>query len=410
LITTIGVLFRPHLAIPLIISLYAVKQILIRFHPFFQGHPTFYNYAIGVVCSVGLLIGLIKNGPPKSFFIGGFFLFGLLMLSWLSVLWTPAPNAAYSAMVHFTLEAPLIFLLPLFTIRNADDYKDITNITVLFAIGTSLIVIFSPVAGIAGRNLIVSEGTVLSPATMILVAIIFLLFTNDYEKPTKRMILPVSLVLMFLLGLYMLGARTQFFIAALIVFFCSVFFVKRIQKILFTGLLFPTIIGLFIFIIGSAPDYTRNEIGNQNEVINRRYKPEDLKRGLYQRIEMIKPGLSLKAPLLGNGIMSWGYSVTNKDVYIYPHNSLIQLYYEVGLLGLFLFLGFIFHGVKKSVSLHNRITDNVTLKRIILLLLIYCLSSFLLSLKQGTFMSCLGVYCSIGMMLSLSPIQNHIDK
>ena len=412
LISAFGVLFRPYLAIPLVFSLYAVEQILMRFHPFFQGHPTFYNYFIGLVCFLGLLFGYQKNGVPKPSFIPiAFLLFGLLMLSWCSFLWTSAPKSAFGALLHFTLEAPLMFFLPLFTISKPHDYKVIAIVSAFFALGLSMVIIFSPVSGISGRNLLIAEGTVLSPSTTILTAIIFFLFTRDYEKSGIITIFSLSIPLIMLLALFMLGARIQFFLAVIITFYCYIFFIKGKQKFFIAYSLSILIaIGSFMFFTGlSLHDYRgKNKPGIKNEALNMRFTIDDLVRGVSQRIEMITPAFSSTAPLFGNGIMSWSHLVFGKDEYRYPHNSVIQLYYEVGIIGLFLFLGFNFYGVKQGMSYYNRNKNKGYLRKIGLMLLCYWLSSFILSLKQETFMSCIGIYTAIGMLSGTN--QNFFDK
>ena len=402
-VLTSSIFFRPCLALPLVISLYAVEQILMRFHPFFQYHPSFYNYFIGVVCSVSILIGVKRNGFPRAFFSLAFFLlFGLLSLSWCSYLWTPAPKAALHALVHFTLEAPLVFLLPIFTIMTKRDYKIIAVATVAFAFLISLLVIFSPVQGISGRCLLVTGGTVLSPATAILTAIVFFVFTHNYKGNNLYTILYFSIIVVLLFGLFRFGARVQFFLALFVVGVAVFFLVEGIQKIVIVGVVLSSvlIIGLFVSFSGKSISsvYDNSHIVNKHR--SNRFSSDDFLRGLSQRIEMVKLCLTLESPVMGNGVMSWSHKVTGKDEYHYPHNSLAEIYYELGLLGLFLFLAFNYLGVKKGLVFYKMNKNNYFFGKIGLMFLCYWLCAFTLSFKQSTFMAALGIYCSIGMMVA----------
>lgn len=58
-------------------------------------------------------------------------------------------------------------------------------------------------------------------------------------------------------------------------------------------------------------------------------------------------------PILGYGLGSWGLNYIGVDIYDYPHNSLLEIWYETGIVPLLLFISIIISGivrVKRSES------------------------------------------------------------
>ena len=58
----------------------------------------------------------------------------------------------------------------------------------------------------------------------------------------------------------------------------------------------------------------------------------------YHRIDAISFVISQPFSFFGNGISSFGHYYFGEDVDLYPHNLLAELYFEIGVLGIFLFL------------------------------------------------------------------------
>jgi hypothetical protein len=81
-----------------------------------------------------------------------------------------------------------------------------------------------------------------------------------------------------------------------------------------------------------------------------------------------------------------------------------QVYYELGLIGLTLFLSIIYKSYKLGYENYKKYSDNLNNQLMALSFLAYLTFSFLLSLKQGTFLSCTGVYIAFGCISVVSII------
>ncbi len=60
-------------------------------------------------------------------------------------------------------------------------------------------------------------------------------------------------------------------------------------------------------------------------------------------IDMIK-----KSPVLGYGLGSWGLYYFNLDIARYPHNIILETWFEIGIIGVVLFLAMVFFIIEKS--------------------------------------------------------------
>ena len=59
-------------------------------------------------------------------------------------------------------------------------------------------------------------------------------------------------------------------------------------------------------------------------------------------------------PILGYGLGSWGLNYIGLDIYDYPHNSLLEIWYETGIVPLLLFAGLILGGVVRSKTSESK--------------------------------------------------------
>ena len=70
--------------------------------------------------------------------------------------------------------------------------------------------------------------------------------------------------------------------------------------------------------------------------------------------------------------------------HIYPHNHVVELLIEVGIVGLGLYLTMLYLLARYSLLLYRTYRDDDFLRPIVALLLGICLFVFILSLKQGS--------------------------
>ena len=213
LLCVISLYKKPQVALGLLFGMYAVEQILSRNIPIFANHQLLYNYFIGLVSATAIIFSVLKNGFPRIMLSNVVLLFLFLMYSWSSLFWTPAPESAFYTMLHFTLEGLLGFLLPFFVIRQVKDLNIVITIIAVYAILVALSLLLFPVEGVAGRVLLIEEGTVLSPANMMGTAMIFVAaIDKEYFGVYSKF--KYFILLLFAIGIFISGARTQFFLGA----------------------------------------------------------------------------------------------------------------------------------------------------------------------------------------------------
>jgi len=90
-----------------------------------------------------------------------------------------------------------------------------------------------------------------------------------------------------------------------------------------------------------------------------------------------------------------------KGLTLYPHNSLAQVYFEFGALGLLLFCSILFIGVRNARYLLARYKNEPGIRSLVTAVAAYFAFSFLLSLKQSTFLAAIGFYLSGSMLCAL---------
>jgi hypothetical protein len=380
---------KPQVVLGLLFGMYAVEQILSRNIPIFAGNQLLYNYFIGIISVLAIVFSVLRSGFPRIMLSNVVLLFIFLMYSWSSLFWTPAPDAAFHSMIHFTLEGVLGFSLPFFVIRQLKDFNIVITVIAAYGVLVALSLLLFPVEGIAGRVLLIEEGTVLSPANMMGTAMIFVA-AIDKEHFGIYSKLKYFILLLFAIGVFISGARTQFFLGV----FLSIAILlsnKAPLKTLITAGIGFSIAALIVTM--AFPDL----IEEQLTVSSSRYASADaFSQGYDDRLLNVKECFTFEKPFTGHGIMGWAYMRFGKDIYMYPHNSVAQVYYELGLIGMVLFLSIIYKSYKLGYSNFKKYSYNQNDKQLVLALLAYLTFSFLISLKQGTFLSCTGVYIAFG--------------
>ena len=381
---------KPQVALALFLGLYASEQILIANISFFAHNTEIYNFVIGGVGAASIVISVLKWGFPK-FEVSITIIFSmLLLLTVASLSWTPAPIAGKSAVVHFLSEGVLGFLLPFFLIRREEDFYIVIWVTVMYSLITVLSLIFSPLIGSGGRILLVEGGTVLSPATLVGSSIILLAGVSR-EKLGVLYHGKFFILVILMIGCYISGARTQFFVSVALAGLIILLAQKK------SNLILPVIISsIFLYIAASL--FLPSTLELATDAASGRYSSDAFESGFNERFEMLNNALENKKILTGHGVMGWAYWVTGRDTYIYPHNSLAQIYFELGIVGFLLFSYLVVNSVYKGVKLYllkRKLKSSSALSASILGFLVF---SFILSLKQGTFMSCTNVYIAVSLV------------
>jgi O-antigen ligase len=86
---------------------------------------------------------------------------------------------------------------------------------------------------------------------------------------------------------------------------------------------------------------------------------------------------------------------------VHPHNSLAHVYFEFGVVGFLLFGSILFVGARNARFLLARYRNEPAIRSLVATIAAYLAFSFLLSLKQSTFLAAIGIYLSTSMLCAL---------
>lgn len=387
LVLVVALAFRglryPAVASALFLSMFSLEQVVFAGFAF-RGASWLVNVVVASVCAVLVAVALVRGRRLQIDWLAIVLVVALVGLTVLSMMWTRSPLAAERALLTFIPGVIVGCLIGASVLNTPDDVRRLISSVILIALLVGVVVLAARVPGIGGRVLIVDQGTVLSPSKFMGFAVIALLCSNRWLLPWS-MVVRVGMAA-FLLGvIFVMGARAQF------VFALGIGAVAGY----FSGVLNGRALGIAggLAIVGILTPLVEVILGGEQiEAVSRRYTTESIGEGWRVRYDMIMSCLTLSAPIFGHGVMDWAYHVSQRDQYLYPHNSLAQLYFEVGLVGLSLFAAILVRAGMAGKVLLKRFPLNSNWYGAALVLVAYLAYEFLISQKQETFMACLGLY------------------
>ncbi|MAJ45705.1 MAG: hypothetical protein CBC35_00075 [Planctomycetes bacterium TMED75] len=379
-------LVRPWFCFVLVCCFPIIEGVIQSYIPFFasEGNRPLINYMVALLAGTTVVVrffrepGSFRNAVnPILILVILLQLLSYLALSWtsdltngLSLTWSKAP---YSLL--YILVAPLL-------ISTLPELGK-TRVPFIFIATSALIMLMlSPNVRFEGERLVNAISSSESTGTLIngelgVMVIIFVALTT--YAGTKKLVFPLAALAGFIglgMGLYT-GARGQV-LAGILVIFILFPVARRIQSF---GNFMATGVGLFIFLViivfaiqffvtGDNADRWSYEslstAGGRGEIV----------------VQSISSWMSRpSAWLLGSGTGSF---MTLDTEHIYPHNHVVELLIEVGIVGLGLYLTMLYLLARYSLLLYRTYRDDDFLRPIVALLLGICLFVFILSLKQGS--------------------------
>lgn len=395
---------RPSVAIALLIGMYGSEQVLAAAFPLLVANGSLFNFVIGGVGMLAIIVSVLRSGfprPPVELLIA----FGLLFfLTCTSLIWSSGPILGTEWVTHFVAEIPLAILLPIATLRRFDDFKPVVQVSALLATLVALSTIISPIiSSYSGRTYLTEGGTVLSPAeftglAFVLVATIdkrFLGFLAGVRIPIAGALAA---------GTLLSGARGQFLLAVGLV---ALIFLARRYSTRLTGLV-ATII-LLLVAVPIAFVVIFSDLGLPSFRASKRFTQESVTAGFEIRLGLISESLTLERPIVGHGVGAWSFMHNRVDatttqldsMTLHPHNSLAQVYFELGIIGLLLFGWILSIGVRNIRLLFSIHRTNAPLRSVVAAFTAYFVYAVLLSMKQSTFLAAMGIYISIASLTAL---------
>jgi len=403
----IWAMIRPSAAIGLLVSLYAAEQVLAGHLLFISTYGSAYNFFIGGICLVAMVIELVRFGLPRLpvGYLGVFA--ALFSFVCASLAWTPSPILGADWVKHFAAEIPLAILLPLVTLRRTDDFRPPIQVSVLLAVVVALGVIVSPlVVSYSGRTHLTAGGTVLSPAEFTGIALVFVVILDRrFLGLLATLRIPIAIILAS--GTLLSGARGQFLLA---IGLAGAIRIARLYSTQIRGIFATVALALIGVMIAFAVILT--DLNVPSFRASERFTPESITQGLQIRFGFIRESFTLHKPIFGHGIGGWSYMHNRVDaerkrmeeLTLYPHNSLAHVYFEFGVVGLLLFGSILCIGARNARFLLARYKNEPALRSLVATIAAYLAFSFLLSLKQSTFLAAIGIYLSTSMLCALTEL------
>lgn len=307
------------------------------------------------------------------------FLYAVLLISYL---FSPGEVYATEKIYKFTIATipAIIFSLILF-----DNKLSVFRFFMLMVVLCTILSLYSfPSIIQRGSSLGFNEGNyqglaLLSGVSLIVITFYFL--TQALTKTTKLISLLATIIIAFVL--FSSGSRMPiigFFIASIYLISNTVIFRGSVVKIR-NGT--RILLLLLIIAIGTLPVILKN--GFLETIIYRfsvLFTEDYGGTSSAGRIERLSSAFEMisGSPFIGNGLGSFPLYFNGNDIYDYPHNIIIEIFAETGLLGLLAFTLFFLISLIRTISMKHSFNGfKPTLKIVIVGIFLYYFSNSLTS-------------------------------
>lgn len=331
----------PSISVAMYLTAGFIKTILMIYVPVFRS----IDYT--VLCASLLLIIMafyffknrgelfaLLNMPVMFFFLLCIFLL-------FGAAYTSAPAYGWAKSTKVATLGSIALLSPLFMILNFKKLNEF--IVILFVAGLIIAVgtVIAPHAAfyrtsaeLRGSFL---EADPLESASKIGIALIIAFYYCIFNISSVKIkfILFISIPLL-LLGIVLTGSRGPLF-GAIICFFAVFVLARKNLHVISVALTFILIISAIFYIFIKLPEEQTQRITNMFKGKYEAGQAVETRSGPFGWV--IKN--SLKSPVWGNGTGSFAMDYGGADERLYPHNVVLELFYENGIIGLALFLIFL---------------------------------------------------------------------
>lgn len=251
---------------------------------------------------------------------------------------TPDPQSGVKKAILFAIAVILPYMIARIFFKTYKQVK-IFLITILsLATGIAVILIFmSFLPAYTTGRLYFFEANPIPTGTLLamgLVIAVIGLSSNLFIKNIHSKILCITIIPLCLFGIFLSGVRGPFVSAIVGLAFYLLILYKRQPRVLIS------IVGIVLFLLVTfniLNPYIANKVPNI-----RAYSPEAIIHGasFKERLERYQAAIRLfvQRPLLGGGTNSYAERTKLDE---YPHNIFLEIISENGLIGLFVFLGFL---------------------------------------------------------------------
>lgn len=370
-----------------------------------SGDPT----AVMLICLAGGMLwrtvmwfGRIGYSELRGMFsrhyvqVGAFAMFAALVT--ISYTYTNAPLYGGTKLLRFLVIGTILFVSPFFIILKESDFLNFAKIFVGFGVLTT----FGLVASLELRSRNAdTDITRIGAGWLVGMALLLLIFYPLTQNRRRQRMLLICL-LPILVGGSMAAAARGPILSLTICVFIGMANLIRIGKLKSSAAL---LIVLFL-LVGVGGAYFALRQTDSEKYAAKAGELEAMASGgsstgsAAKRLDFYRATLNAipNQPLLGTGVGSWGVFYYGNDARGYPHNLLLEIAYEEGLVGLAAFLSLLF---MVGIALVRMIRESHSHFLVVGLLVLYCV---LVSLFSGDLDDNRVLWLWIGIGLSICRI------
>jgi O-antigen ligase len=269
---------------------------------------------------------------------------GLVVVTAISYLYSPAPTYGWDKLTRFLVISGILFVAPLVLIKRTQDVRHFTLAMLVCATLLSIKLLY----GINDASLFDPSGHPLSSETrdvtqigagqLVALSLLWLLFCPHYSLRRFSLMISVPLLSAALIASVARGP-ILFFVAVLLPF---MIFHRVRAAVTSTKVWLPVLLFGFLSFAGSLYWLQRQEAA-QEKFRTKKAEIEEVLRGSStptytagRRLTLYGWALEMFAekPLMGWGLGGWSYYVFDRDMPSYPHNLILEIAAEEGVMGL----------------------------------------------------------------------------
>lgn len=331
-------------------------------HTYFGLGPYKALTAATVLVALAMVLRLLRPGHDRSLppdarrewrnGIAAFLVFASVIS--LSFFYTASPDYGADKLWRFLIFGSLAFLAPFALMKSEDDFRDFTIGGVMFGVALAVSSLrFSHQGRIGPQQNIVHIGV----GQVIGLAILLLIFYRAANRRLRALTLLACIPLLaFGLGSAEARGPALAVVIALAIYVAlpswAAYAIPR--KRILIGLLLVAAMTTFVlstyWFRGVAESRFQSKTTELIQILkgSPRVQGSATERLVFYRAA---PGEFLRRPLFGLGIGGWSMGYFHQDTRLYPHNLLLEVGLEEGIVGLaalFAFLGIVFFAFKKN--------------------------------------------------------------
>jgi O-antigen ligase len=337
--------------------------------------------AVGLLWRTMMWFGRIGYSELRGMFsrlyvqVGAFVLFAALVS--LSYTYTNAPLYGGTKLFRFLFIGTLLFISPLFIVLKENDFLNFARLFVGFGALTAIALIGSLEMRSRDAD---TDITRIGAGWLVGMALLLLIFYPLTQNPRRQRTLVIFLLPLLVAGAMAAAARGPILALTLCMF------IGMANLITIGKLKSSTAILMMLFlIVGVGGAYFALRQTDLDKYNAKASELQTLASGgssngsAAKRLDFYRATINAipNQPLLGTGIGSWGVFYYGSDARGYPHNLILEIAYEEGLIGLMAFLSLLF---VVGIALVRMIRASHSHFLVLGLLVLYCV---LVSLFSG---------------------------